>query len=133
MRVSEGCRLMLEQALKKLQDEMDKEKNNSYVVFIGGYLKTHIQAHPADAALIMDEKKTIAGSLEKMKGIASKQKIGNVAVIAPDQGFKIINEYFGIHGEMPAAAEPKAPVPVEVPAPAAAAPVGLDISLDDLL
>ena len=74
-----------------------------------------------------------AGSLEKMKGVASKQKIGNVAVIAPDQGFKIINEYFGIHGGMPAAAEPKTPVPVKVSAPAAAAPVGLDISLDDLL
>lgn len=113
---------MLEQAIEKLQQEMNASKE-PYIGFIGQYMLDHINGRPADAAAIMQNGKTIAGSLAVMKDKAKKKATGGCAMFTPDEGFTIIMEYYGLQGELPAA--PAAPVPE---------PKGkIDIDIDELL
>jgi hypothetical protein len=123
---------MLAQAIQKLQAEMDKEKNNSYVQVVGGFLLQHLNEHPDCADKIMAGGKSIAGSLTEMRTEAEKKKVGNSAVLTDQEGFSIVLKYFGIDDQQPqanAAHGPAAPTPE----PAAEPESIFDISLDDLL
>lgn len=86
---------MLEKAIEKLQQEMAASKE-PYVKFIGQYMLDHIKGRPADAAAIMQEGKTIAGSLAFMREKAKKKAAGGYAMFTPDEGFEIIMEYYGL-------------------------------------
>ncbi len=111
---------MLEKAIEKLQQEMAASKE-PYVKFIGQYMLDHIKGRPADAAAIMQEGKTIAGSLAFMREKAKKKATGGYAMFTPDEGFEIIMEYYGLQGSAPVAA----------PAPESAGKI--DIDIDELL
>lgn len=87
---------MKEQALTKLRGEMADSANNSYVQVIGEVLVQHIEANPANAEKFIDEKKTIAASLQVMTNEAQKKKQGNMAVLTDAEGFAIVLKYFGI-------------------------------------
>lgn len=87
---------MKEQALTKLRGEMANSANNSYVQVIGEVLMQHIEANPANAEKFIDEKKTIAASLQVMTNEAQKKKQGNMAVLTDAEGFAIVLKYFGI-------------------------------------
>lgn len=85
---------MLAEAKKKLQDEMAKS-NNPYVNVVGGFLENHIESHPEEAEKIMQEGKTIAGSLDSMRKEAETRKVGSCAVLTDQEGFDIVLKYFG--------------------------------------
>ncbi|MEN6316716.1 MAG: hypothetical protein ABFD25_20970 [Clostridiaceae bacterium] len=89
---------MLERAIQKLKTEMQQNQNNGYIQFVGQALIDYIKDIPSAAAAIMADGKTIAKSLEAMSAEAKKKpRIGNMAMLTPDEGIKIVLQYFGIN------------------------------------
>ena len=110
---------MVNKAIDKINNEMVKKVNNSYVQYIGEYMVDYVIDHPEYAEAVMEEGKSIDGSLAHMNKVAEKKKIGNMAMLTPDEGFAAVLDYFGIKEK---------PVLKVVEAKKT-----LDISLDDLL
>jgi len=90
---------MKAQAIEKIKAEMAANQNNGYFKAVGDYLLNHLEKHPGDAGKIMAEDKTIAKSFKAMEDIARQRKTGNSACIPPDEGFKIVLDYYGIKAE----------------------------------
>jgi hypothetical protein len=89
---------MINEALNKIYDEMEKEKN-PYVKIIGNYLLGVLANNEEAAEKIIDKDKTIKKSLEAMMKEASKVKVGNMAMLTDEEGFAIVLKYFGIDKE----------------------------------
>ena len=118
---------MLEQAINKIHEEMEKNKDNKYIQVIGAYLASYLRENPNAAANIMTEGKTIEGSLGAMRKVAEKKKKGNFAVLTPSEGYKAVLEYYGLlkGDEEPAAVQASVQqTPVKT---------GFNVSLTDLL
>lgn len=90
---------MIEQAINKLNDEMNKNKN-PYVQVVGQFLVQHIKANPEVANKILQDGKTIMKSLDEMRKEAEKKKVGNCAVLTDQEGFEIVLKYFDINGKI---------------------------------
>lgn len=116
----------MEQALAKIHEEMDKNKDNEYIQCIGAYLADYLRSNPGAAANIMAEGKTIAGSLDAMRKVAEGKKKENMAVLTPAEGYKAVFKYYGLYkdGDEPAAVRPK---------PQRSAKPSFNVSLTDLL
>ena len=119
---------MVSDAVSKLKDEIDKNKNNSYIQAVGNYLISYLNQNPGAAEKILNPDKNIAKSLDEMRKVAEKKKDGNYAVLAPQEGFDIVMKYFGIDKKF------------STPATAATVTTSTDssasdfkVSLDDLL
>ncbi|KZE79290.1 hypothetical protein AV654_17620 [Paenibacillus elgii] len=122
---------MVDGAISKLKAEMEANKDDSYIQYIGQFLLQRIEANPDDAAKLASKDKTIAKSLEAMRGEAKKKQKNGMAMLTPDQGFAIVLKYFGITG---AAAPVPAPVSVAPPAATVKNPISdFDVKLDDFL
>lgn len=117
---------MRAEAIEKLNKEMDGANNNPYVQVIGKFLLQHIESNPDDAGKILAADKTIAKSLDAMRKAAEKVKVGNMAMLSDEEGYRIVLQYFGIEGQPTAATSP----PVE-PKPTAGA--AFDVKLDDFM
>ncbi|EOR20555.1 hypothetical protein A500_16495 [Clostridium sartagoforme AAU1] len=89
---------MLNKAIKKINDEIEKEKN-PYVKVIGEYLLKVIAGNEGAAEKILAADKTIMKSLEAMRKAAEKNKVGNMAMISDEEGFAIVLKYFEIKRE----------------------------------
>ncbi|ASS66395.1 MULTISPECIES: hypothetical protein [unclassified Paenibacillus] len=112
---------MLQQAMQKLQAETVANQKNKYIQVIGAFLMKHLESHPEHATGIIEEGKSILGSLDAMKAEAKKQASNGVGVLTDEEGFAIVLQYFGVK---PPEAEPVAA--------AIASPV-FKSTLDDLL
>lgn len=89
---------MKNEAVLKIKAEMDKEKN-PYVQVVGNFLLQHLESNPSDADRILNKDKSIIKSLDEMKKVAEKQKVGNVAVLSDQEGFAVVLKYFEIDSE----------------------------------
>ncbi|MBO0962364.1 hypothetical protein J1P26_21915 [Neobacillus sp. MM2021_6] len=118
----------MQKAFEKIKAEMEKEKN-SYVQVVGEFMLQQIEKYPEAAEQILAKDKSIMRSLEEMKKVASKKKVGNMAVLTPAEGFEVVLKYFGIT-EKPLAFD--VPVAPPVPKPSALA-TDFDVKLDDFL
>ena len=87
---------MAREAIKKLEDEMKANASNGYIKYVGDELIKLIKDNPENDKLILVKGKTIKGSLDIMRKKAQKIKDGNVACLSPDEGMKIIKDYYGI-------------------------------------
>lgn len=87
---------MIKKANSKIGSEMLGKKDNPYIQVVGGFLLKHLENSPSDAEKILNKDKDIAKSLDVMKKAAEKKKVGNVAVLTDEEGFKVVLEYFGI-------------------------------------
>ncbi len=123
---------MLQKAIEKLRSEMDRNKNNSYIQVVGQYLIKRVESNPSSAEKILASDKSIEKSLDAIRKVAEKRKVGNCAVIAPDEGFAIIMDYFGISGASTAQL-PSAGNPVPVEPPQSTSGEEFDLRLEDLL
>lgn len=92
---------MLNQAIKKLETEMNASKANAYIQLVGSHLISAVRQDESIAANLINHDKTIEGSLSHMRKVAEKSKVGNMAVLTPEQGFKAVMEYFDIKGAVP--------------------------------
>lgn len=111
---------MLIDAIAKLEKEMEEKKENTYIQCVGKYMVDYLNEHPDHAEKILADDRTLEGSMKHMRSVASKKKVGNVAVLTPVEGFKTVLEYYKIKDEVPqseGSSKPKRKV---------------DISLDDL-
>ena len=45
---------------------------------------------------ILDKKLTIKGAVEEMRKAAKKVAVGNCGVLTDEEGFEIVNKYFGL-------------------------------------
>ena len=106
---------MLEEVIKKLQDEMAKEEKNPFVQLIGQFLLGHLELHPEHAEQVVAEEKTIAKSLDAMKRYAQKRQVGGMAMVSDQDGYNIVLQYFGCYDgepyDIPAELEHKAYTP----------------------
>lgn len=84
---------MQNEAISKLQSEITESKNPAVQV-IGQFLLQHVETNPEDAACILKTDKSIMKSLEAMRKVAEKKKVGNMAVLSDDEGFAIVLNYF---------------------------------------
>lgn len=120
---------MVEQALEKLRSEIEKSKNAPHIQVVGAFLTQHLTQHPQDAEKILAANKTIAKSIDEMRKVAEKKKVGNMAVLTDQEGFEIVLGYFGINNREPS--------PIANSAPAAEEPIkqsaSFDVRLEDLL
>jgi hypothetical protein len=118
----------MQKAIAKIKAEIDKEKNH-YVQVVGQFLLQHLEKNQQDAEKIVATDKTILKSLEEMRKVAEKKKVGNCAVLTDAEGFEVVTKYFGIN------AKPLAfVVPVMAPVATPSASVtGFDVKLDDFL
>ncbi len=121
---------MLNKAIKKIQDEIKKNKDDKYIQVIGEYLLEHLKTSPAVAEKILQPDKTIAKSFNELEKVARQRRKGkNYAYIPPQEGFQIVFKYFGISSPVspaPAATSNPAPVPE-------AKPASFNVCLEDLL
>ena len=118
----------MQEAIKKIKAEMKKEKN-PYVQIVGEFMLQQLDKYPEAAEKILATDKTILKSLEEMRKVAEKNKVGNCAVLSDAEGFAVVLKYFGIAGQ-PLAFD----VPVMAPATTPIAPVtDFDVKLDDFL
>lgn len=104
---------MLEQAIAKIEAEI-KESKESYVVMVGKCMIDHLKSNPKDAAAIMAEDKTIAGSLAFMQEKARANATGGYAMFAPDEGISIIMEYYGLGTNAKPITEPKKRINLDI-------------------
>jgi hypothetical protein len=108
----------------------------SYIWVVGTFLLAHLNANPEDAGKILDKSKTIKGSLDEMRKEAQKQSSGGCAVLADEEGFSVVLEYYGIEvrTSRPPVATPAAILAASAPAQEAKKQaVSFDVRLDDLL
>jgi hypothetical protein len=118
----------MQEAIAKIKAEIDKEKN-PYVQVVGEFLVSHLEKKPQDAMKILTADKTIIKSLDEMKKVASKKRVGNMAILTPAEGYGVVLKYFGIKGE-PLAFDAQPATPTAVPSPST---IDFDVKLDDFL
>jgi PcfK-like protein len=87
---------MLNEAVEKIKSEMTKNNNNPYIHVVGNFMLEHLQEHPEDAEKVLTKDKTIVKSMDEVRKAAEKKKVGNMAVLTDQEGFKIVLGYFGI-------------------------------------
>ncbi|MDP4146973.1 MAG: hypothetical protein Q8936_21285 [Bacillota bacterium] len=92
---------MIEEAKKKIKDEMEKNKDD-FTKDIGKYLLQQIEINTKAAEKIVTGDKTIQGAIEEMTKIAEKRVVrkGNRAVVrmTPEEGFEIVAKYYEFKG-----------------------------------
>lgn len=79
-------------AIARITDEC---KGNEHLIPFEEYL-TSICTSDEVADKILNANKTLKGCFEKMKGIARNRAKNGCAYIPPEEGFRIIRDYYGI-------------------------------------
>jgi hypothetical protein len=123
---------MLEQAIKKINDEMEKSKDDAYVQVIGKFLLQHLEERPNSAEKIMAADKTIAKSIDAMAAEAQKRAKGNRAMLIDAEGYAIVLKYFGIEGPVNIPTAPPVNTQPE-PVPEKKFSASFDVKLADFL
>ena len=87
----------INEAISKLEAEMESNKTNRYIQYVGQYMVDHLNEKPDHAENILAEGKTIADSLKHMERVAKAKKSSGMVVLTPEEGFKAVMEYYGIN------------------------------------
>lgn len=88
---------MIDKAIAKITEEMMKI-DTPHAVAVEEHL-TEICTTEAVAVKLLDESKSLQGFLGKLLEEARKRKKGNVAYIAPDEVWQMVEKYYGITEE----------------------------------
>ncbi len=86
---------MSEKINKAIAHITDECKGNEHLIPFEEYL-TSICTTDDVADKILNESKSLKGCFEKMKSIAQKRAKNNCAYVPPEEGFRIIRDYYGI-------------------------------------
>jgi hypothetical protein len=88
---------MLEKAIRKIEAEMTKGKNNGFVQIIGKFLLAYLEENPEEAEKIVKSKNTLIGIVSIVCTAASKKKVGvNYAVLTDEEVYGIVLKSFDI-------------------------------------
>jgi hypothetical protein len=126
---------MIKDAINKINSEISQNRTNSYIQVVGEFLLQHLNTCPESAEKILVEGKTIGKSLDEMRKVAEKKKVGNCAVLTDQEGFAIVLKYYDINGNAPISIPlvKEAHTLVATKAPEKKASIDFDVSLDDFL
>lgn len=86
---------MSEKINKAIAHITDECKGNEHLIPFEEYL-TSICTTDDVADKILNRDKSLKGCFEKMKSIAQKRAKNNCAYVPPEEGFRIIRDYYGI-------------------------------------
>ena len=86
---------MIEKAIQKINDEMQKNASDTYTEVIGHYIIDRC-GDEITAAKVLDTGKSLKGAMDAIMQLATKAKKGNVAVLLPDAVFGAVDKYFGM-------------------------------------
>ncbi|MEG2289944.1 MAG: Cas9 inhibitor AcrIIA9 family protein [Clostridium sp.] len=86
-------------AIEKINQEIKKE-NSEFVRVIGAFLINLIKNNEEAAKMIMNQDKTIMGSLNEMSKEAKKKAVKGCAMLSDEEGFGIVLKYYGITQEV---------------------------------
>lgn len=111
---------MIQAALQKIQKEISDNGKNLWYAYVGGELIKFVRANPERAELFVSADKSIKGAFDALRKAAEKVKVGNAAVLTPDEGMAIVMEYYGIKQDKPESE----PEPIEI---------GLKVDLEEML
>ena len=87
---------MIEKALKKLTDELKKEKSFHDLSVLVEYLKERMKEDPSVAEAVLQEGKTLGGVYTAMKEVARKKAKSGSYCMAATESLKIVDEYYGL-------------------------------------
>lgn len=85
----------MEEAIKKINDEVQKNHSNTYLVMVGEHIIDCITTEEA-AEQVLQGGKNLQGCLSYIQGEARKKQTGNVAVIDDVTVYRWAREYFGL-------------------------------------
>lgn len=90
--------------LQKIIDNFEKECEKNPDDMMKRIICNHVAEKLRNASEkvlknISDGELTLSGAIDKMRDEARKQKTGNCAVLSDEQGFAIVDEYFGIDAD----------------------------------
>lgn len=85
----------IDEAIKKINTEIQKEPNNRYLALVGEHIIDRITTEAA-AEKVLKAEKTLARALTGIQNRASRQKEGNCAVIEDAVVYGWAREYFGL-------------------------------------
>lgn len=101
---------MIQKAIIKINTEMQKYPDNKYIEDIGHHIIDSITTEE-NAKAVLDEKKSIKGALKKIEEACRKAAINGFGMIPDEEGFAIVDKYFGISA---APSVPAVPAPGKV-------------------
>lgn len=106
----------IEDAIKKINDEVQKNHNDTNLVHVGEYIIDCITTEKA-AEKILTEKKNIAGCMQEIRNKAKKQSYGGMAMIRHETVYGWVREYFGLEAidQKPHLEVVKTQTPAEAP------------------
>ncbi len=93
---------MLHDVINALEAECKKHNNDPMYETISNYIVQKCEANSQTLEKMkkaIDEKKNIAGAIGKMRDLAKKRSVGGCGVLTPEEGYSIVDNYFGIKGE----------------------------------
>lgn len=120
---------MIEEAKKKVNDEMEKCKDK-FTKVIGIYILQQIEVNKDAAEKIVKGEKTIKGALDEMKKEAKKVAVGGCGILTDEEGFKIVEKYYGFNAIQTEIKGKEDVIPVIIETPKKAK---FGVSIEDLL
>lgn len=89
----------LNDVINRMEDECEKNKTNQMMRVICNHVNEKLNNQP-DNVLdeILNKKLTISAAIGKMKEEAQKNAVGGCGMLTDEEGFKIIDSYFGLNG-----------------------------------
>lgn len=91
----------IEEAIKKINTEIQKEPNNRYLALVGENIIDCIMTDD-DAEKVLQEGKTLAEAMKAIMKEASKKKQGSVAVLQDAEVYRIAQAFFSLNPQAPA-------------------------------
>lgn len=90
---------MKHEVIDVFEKECEENPDNMTLRMICNHVVEKLQ-HASEDVLknILNKKLTLNGAIGEMRKVAEKRKSGSCAVLSDEEGFKIIDEYFGISG-----------------------------------
>lgn len=85
----------IEEAIKKINIEIQARPNDHYLALIGEYTIDQITTEETAEGILATEK-TLAGAIQDIEQKARKRAVGNCAVIEGAVVYSWAREYFGI-------------------------------------
>lgn len=103
---------MIEQAIEKINIEMQKNPSDKYTEVIGHYCIDRVTNETAEKFLA--DGKTLKGALDAVKAVARKNAQNSVCIMSDDEVFSEVNKYFGL-SDVATVTAPKQPTKPKAP------------------
>lgn len=91
---------MIEEAVKKIKEEMEKNKA-TYIQAIGNYVLTQIEINDKAAKEVVEGKRTLKDALKKVKVKARGKAVDGCAILSDEEVYEVVREYYGFEVEQP--------------------------------